>query len=139
MIKCDPGDPYVVLFVYHYASFTVSAFTMAALTIERMIVVFSPFQYHAQENKKAIAISVIISIILISFIIYLPMVFKDTELYWNTLTGNFDLNGTYPTWSLSIAMLSAFAVIFPANIALIVKLHKDHKFKRYLIIFKINV
>ena len=59
------------------------------------------------------------------------MVLCKTELYWNPKTGNFDLNGTYATWSLSIAMLSAFAVIFPANIALVFKLHKEHKFRRY--------
>ena len=56
--------------------------------------------------------------------------FTETELYWNPETGNFDLYGPYPTWSLSIAMLSAFAIIFPANIALVVKLHKEHKFRR---------
>ena len=121
-----------MLFTYHYTSFTVSALTMAALTIERVIIVFKPFHYHAQEYKKAIAILIITCIILVSFLIYLPMVWNKTELYWNALTGNFDLNGSYPTWSLSIAMLSAFAVIFPANVALIVKLHREHK-RRYQI------
>ena len=32
-IECQPGDGFVILFVYHYASFTVSALVMAALTI----------------------------------------------------------------------------------------------------------
>ena len=129
-IECQPGDGFILLFVYHYASFTVSALTMAALTIERVIVVFSPFQNSAQKQQKPLIILILIGIVITAILIYLPMVLTETELYWNPETGNFDLYGPYPTWSLSIAMLSAFAIIFPANIALVVKLHKEHKFRR---------
>ena len=129
-IECQPGDGFVILFVYHYVSFTVSALVMAALTIERVIVVFSPFQNNAQKDQKPLIILIIIGIIITSILIYLPMVFTSTQLYWNPDTGNFDLHGKYPTWSLSIAMLSAFAVIFPANVALLIKLHKEHRFRR---------
>lgn len=68
-------------------------------------------------------------IIFASLFIYAPMAWNETELYWNPDTGNFDLNGAYATWSLSIAMLSAFAVILPANIALLIKIQKEKRYR----------
>ena len=62
-----------------------------------------------------------------SLMIYAPMAWRETELYWNPDTGNFDLHGSYPTWSLSIAMLSAFAIILPVNIAILLKIKKEQR------------
>ena len=61
--------------------------------------------------------------------IYAPMAWRETELYWNPDTGNFDLHGNYATWSLSIAMLSAFAIILPANIAILLKIQKEQRYR----------
>ena len=42
-ITCRKWDPFVCLFIFHYTSFTVSAFTMSSLTIERCAVVYFPY------------------------------------------------------------------------------------------------
>ena len=69
---------------------------------------------------------------IVCFFIYAPMAWRETELYWNPDTGNFDLHGTYATWSLSVAMLSAFAIILPANIALLLKIQKEQRYRHAL-------
>ena len=68
-------------------------------------------------------------ITLASLLIYAPMAWRETELYWNPDTGNFDLHGDYATWSLSISMLSAFAIILPANIAILLKIEKEQRYR----------
>ena len=73
-----------------------------------------------------------IMILLASLFIYAPMAWRETELYWNPDTGNFDLHGLYPTWSLSIAMLSAFAIIFPANVAILLKMQREQRYRGVL-------
>ena len=69
-------------------------------------------------------------ITLVSLFIYAPMAWRETELYWNPDTGNFDLHGAYPMWSLSIAMLSAFAIILPANVAILLKIQREQRYRR---------
>ena len=67
---------------------------------------------------------------LASLFIYAPLAWRETELSWNPDTGNFDLHGYYPTWSLCIAMLSAFAIILPTNIAILLKISREQRFRR---------
>ena len=82
-------------------------------------------EYHHFFRKNIQLLMVIIT--LGSLMIYAPMAWRETELYWNPDTGNFDLHGSYPTWSLSIAMLSAFAIILPINIAILLKIKKEQR------------
>ena len=102
---------------------------MACLTIERVFITFCPLKAFKLKDMKQFFIGLIITIVTVSICIYIPMAWNGTELYWNPETGNFDLNGTYATWSLTFAMLAAFTIIFPANVALLIKLKKGEHFR----------
>ena len=128
-ISVSNGNPFILLFILHYTSFTISAFTMACLTIERVIVTFKPLLSIKLKEKKNYFVFCMFGIVIVSICIYVPMSWNGTELYWNPETGNFDLSGSYATWSLTFSMLLAFAIIFPANIALLTKIRKEERFR----------
>ena len=51
-IKCHEWDPFVCLFIFHYTAATVSAFTMASMTIERCAVVYDPYMSITLQNNR---------------------------------------------------------------------------------------
>ena len=128
-ITCGPGKFFTLVYIYSYVCFTVSAFTMAALTIERFIVVFYPMKALELNVQRNSIRYIILFIIILSFGIYSPLTWTEIELYWNPDTGNLDLNGSYASWSLSISMMTAFSIIFPINIALLIKMKKQENFR----------
>merc|ERR1712150_144615 len=60
-ITCRKWDPFVCLFIFHYTSFTVSAFTMSSLTIERCAVVYFPYMsITLTDHRKNIQVLMVI-------------------------------------------------------------------------------
>ena len=128
--QCHGIDIFVILFMLEYASATVSAYTMAALTIERVLVVFKPMLNQTQKHEKSVVVLTILCIVTLSFFTFLPLVLKKTILVWDPETGNLSLDDAYEVWSFSICILCSYVIILPANIALVIKLHKEHKCRK---------
>ena len=65
-ISVSNGNPFILLFIFHYTRFTVSAFTMACLTIERVIVTFKPLLSIKLKEKKNYFIFCMFGIVIVS-------------------------------------------------------------------------
>ena len=116
--------------------------TTAAFTIDRVILIFTPLKTHVHKEKRLIRVITILSIVLVSVSVYLPMTLFESSMIFNNDTNIIEYSCSdlwsgasewyciVAGWSIQLLVIVSIAIMIPLNAALAIKLHLEYKRKR---------